>query len=102
LIEIIQVEQALKLRPIPKSQHKLKHIQIEMELARLILDILIILLGLWALFFKAYFTEKGKNFATKEDIQEITSKIESVKLEFLKKLESNNYALALNRQLLTL
>ncbi|MBN7811213.1 hypothetical protein J0A68_09610 [Algoriphagus sp. H41] len=70
-----------------------------MELARLILDTLIILLGLWVLFYKAYFTEKGKNIATKEDIQEITSKIELVKLEFLKKIEFNKYALNLNHQL---
>ncbi|WP_440067378.1 hypothetical protein [Tenacibaculum discolor] len=32
-------------------------------------------------FFKSYITEKGKNYATKEDIEEITKKIETVKNE---------------------
>ena len=32
----------------------------------------------------AYFSEKGKNIATKEDIEEITNKIENVKSSFLK------------------
>jgi hypothetical protein len=33
-------------------------------------------------FFPAYFKEKGKNYATKEDIEEITTKIESVKEKY--------------------
>ncbi|HRX93738.1 MAG TPA: hypothetical protein P5158_06475 [Chitinophagaceae bacterium] len=32
-------------------------------------------------FFKSYFQEKGKNIATKEDIEEITEKIETIKSE---------------------
>ena len=38
-------------------------------------------------FLPAYFNEKGKNLATKEDIKEITDKIESVRFEYLGKLE---------------
>jgi hypothetical protein len=38
-------------------------------------------------FLPSYFNEKGKNFATKEDIKEITDKIESVRFEYLGKLE---------------
>lgn len=41
----------------------------------------------------AYFLEKGKNLATKEDIEPITSKIESIKTDYAKVIEdirSNN------------
>ncbi len=43
-----------------------------------------LLLVSYLVFFKTYFQEKGKNLATKEDIEEITSVVESVKsqLEF--------------------
>ena len=34
-----------------------------------------------------YFQEKGKNLATKEDIREITEKIEAVRAEYAKQLE---------------
>jgi hypothetical protein len=37
---------------------------------------------LWRSFFPAYVGEKGKNLATKEDIAEITRKVEEVKLVF--------------------
>jgi hypothetical protein len=41
---------------------------------------------------QSYFSEKGKNLATKEDIQEITAKIEFVKSQFNKKhLRSKAY-----------
>jgi|GEM_PF-4755624 len=50
-----------------------------MELVRLLLDIIIILIGLYIVLFKSYFSEKGKNLATKEDISDITSKIETIK-----------------------
>jgi hypothetical protein len=41
---------------------------------------------------KSYFLEKGKNLATKEDIQEITAKVEFVKSQFSKKhLRSKAY-----------
>jgi hypothetical protein len=35
----------------------------------------------------AYFSEKGKNLATKEDIKEITNIVEQVKIELSKDLE---------------
>jgi len=44
------------------------------------------------LIFKSYFTEKGKNLATKQDIAEITQKIEDVKYTFTtgtEKLKAN-------------
>ena len=55
-----------------------------MEILNIVFQILILLILLFAyLFLKkywpAYFKEKGKNLATKEDISEITNKIESVK-----------------------
>lgn len=47
---------------------------------------------------KSYFLEKGKNLATKEDIQEITEKVEFVKNQFSKKhLRSKAY---IERQIL--
>jgi len=58
-----------------------------MEIARLILDVLVILLGFYWIFIKSYSAEKGKNIATKEDIKDITDKIESVKLDYLKLFE---------------
>jgi len=51
-----------------------------MEIINLIFDILTILLVLYFIFFKSYFSEKGKNIAKKEDIEEITEKIENLKL----------------------
>lgn len=39
-------------------------------------------------FFPSYSKEKGKNLATKEDIQGITEKIEAVKMEYAKSLEA--------------
>ena len=39
-------------------------------------------------FFPSYSKEKGKNLATKEDIQGITEKIEAVKVEYAKSLEA--------------
>lgn len=48
---------------------------------RIILDIIIICVGLYIVLWKSYLREKGKNFATKEDIEEITKKIETVKNE---------------------
>ncbi|MCD4654973.1 hypothetical protein K8T06_13695 [bacterium] len=57
-----------------------------MVTAILVLQILMLLgLGIGFMFFKSYFpkyfAEKGKNLATKEDIEEITRKVESVKAE---------------------
>ena len=39
----------------------------------------------------AYFGEKGKNLATKEDIEEITGKIESIKHDFATALEKSKH-----------
>lgn len=58
-----------------------------MDFARLILDSIIILLGLYLILIKSYYSEKGKNLATKEDIKEITDKMESVKLDYLRRIE---------------
>ena len=46
---------------------------------QLILEVVILLLLLYLAFLKSYFQEKGKNVATKEDVEEITSLVESVK-----------------------
>ena len=70
-----------------------------METIRLLLDISIILLALYWLFIKSYTAEKGKNLATKEDIKEITDKIEAVKLEYFKKLESSKLEIELHNEL---
>ena len=48
----------------------------------IILQVLTILIGLYLALFKSYFQEKGKNLATKEDINEITKKVEAVRTEF--------------------
>lgn len=51
----------------------------------IVLQIFIVLIGLYLAMFKSYFTEKGKNIATNEDIEQLTEKIESVKQKFLEK-----------------
>ncbi|KAA9327232.1 hypothetical protein F0P96_18540 [Hymenobacter busanensis] len=45
------------------------------------------MLAMYQAFFKSYFTEKGKNVATQEDIAGITQQVEAVKNEFSKDLE---------------
>lgn len=52
-----------------------------MDNLQILLDIILILIGLYLAFFKSYFAEKGKNLATKEDIGEITKEIETIKKE---------------------
>lgn len=49
------------------------------ESVQLMLEALILLLLLYMVFLKSYFQEKGKNVATKEDVEEITSLVEAVK-----------------------
>lgn len=49
------------------------------DITQLVLEALILLLLLYIVFLKSYFQEKGKNVATKEDIEEITSMVEAVK-----------------------
>ena len=36
-------------------------------------------------YFPSYFSEKGKNLATKEDIKEITAKVEEIRVEYAKR-----------------
>lgn len=56
--------------------------------AEIFLEILLLILGLYLAFFKSYFTEKGKNLATSEDIEELTNKVELVKQKFIEKNSS--------------
>lgn len=49
------------------------------ENLQILLEASAVLLGLYLAFFKSYFQEKGKNLAMKEDIEEMTRKIENVK-----------------------
>jgi hypothetical protein len=51
----------------------------ETEPMQLMLEVVILFLLLYLVFLKTYFQEKGKNVATKEDVEEITSLVESVK-----------------------
>lgn len=51
--------------------------------------VLVVIIGYFLrVFFPSYTKEKGKNLATKEDIREITEKIESVKVDYAKSLET--------------
>ena len=59
-----------------------------MDIAQIILESIILILGLYLVFFKSYFQEKGKNIATKEDIEEITTKVEKVKNEIHYNIEA--------------
>jgi hypothetical protein len=43
----------------------------------------------------AYFQEKGKNLATKEDIKEITEKVEAVRAHYARQLELYKYEVSL-------
>ena len=49
------------------------------DAVQLAIEGLTLLALLWFMFLKSYFGEKGKNLATKEDVAEITSLVESVK-----------------------
>ena len=57
------------------------------EIATYILNILFFIVNLGILFFNGYFKRKGENLATKQDIQQITDKVESVKIEYLRQIE---------------
>jgi hypothetical protein len=50
-----------------------------LQILQCVLEVLILLLGLYLTFFKSYFQEKAKNLATKEDIGEITQTVEKIK-----------------------
>lgn len=58
-------------------------------IVQIITLVVVIIIGyLLREFFPSYTKEKGRNLATKEDIQEITEKIESVKADYAKSLET--------------
>ncbi|MFZ0962921.1 MAG: hypothetical protein WAO35_18805 [Terriglobia bacterium] len=58
---------------------------------------LILIIGglLLRFYLRGYFKEKGKNLATKEDIKEITEKVEAVKAEYAKQRELDKDAINL-------
>lgn len=55
--------------------------------AELIIQLLILLTAVYLAFFKSYLTEKGKSDALKEDLQNLTREVETVKNEFVKDQE---------------
>jgi hypothetical protein len=58
------------------------------EKLQILAEVVIIGLLLYLAFLKSYFQEKGKNLATKEDIKEMTSLVESVKSELQYSLQA--------------
>ncbi len=73
-----------------------------MQVMNIILNFIEVLAILGLIFISKYYLssymkEKAKNLATKEDISDITSKIESVKIEYLK--ESGQFKTELNKDL---
>jgi len=66
-------------------------IEIAIEILRYLFPILI---GLFSYFIISYFTEKGKNRAIKEDIKDITKKVEEAKSVYAKQLEGLKSSLA--------
>lgn len=51
--------------------------------------------------FRSYFSEKGKNLATKQDIGEITTKIEAIRTDYMRGLEESKSAWAAHSSLFT-
>jgi hypothetical protein len=68
------------------------------EVFSLVVQVFILLLGVYLAFFKSYFSEKGKNLATQEDIEEITEKVESIKTEFVRETEKLKIELQFENQ----
>lgn len=54
-----------------------------MDILQIAFNIILVIIGLYLAFGKSYFSEKGKNLATKEDIGSITEEIETVKNEIV-------------------
>ena len=52
-----------------------------------LIQILLLIAAIYLAFFKSYLTEKGKSAALKEDIQELTREVETVKDEFTREQE---------------
>lgn len=61
-----------------------------MNYLQIAFDIIILFLGIYIAFSKSYFSEKGKNLATKEDIGLITKEIETVKNEISFSVQRKN------------
>lgn len=53
----------------------------------LLIQILLLMAAIYLAFFKSYLTEKGKSAALKEDLNQLTKEVESVKSEFVKEQE---------------
>ncbi len=51
------------------------------------IELLLLAAAVYLAFFKSYLTEKGKSAALKEDLQDLTREVESVKDEFIKEQE---------------
>ncbi len=72
-----------------------------MKLGKYMIDTFLLLISagiatlLWRSFFPSYLNEKGKNLATKEDIAEITSKVENVNELYSKRLKDLEHQNAL-------
>lgn len=54
---------------------------------RIFIDILLLVAAVYLAFFKSYLTEKGRSAAMKEDLDDITRKVESIKNEFTREQE---------------
>jgi len=61
-----------------------------MEYIQLTISILTVLVGIYLAFVKSYFTEKGRNLATKQDISQITKEIETVKGDIISSIQRKN------------
>ena len=71
---------------ISRIQHQLDKNEIS-DLKILIAFLVIIIVNIASNYFFTYFRKKGENSATKEDIQEITKKVESVREDYNKNIE---------------
>lgn len=60
----------------------------DLQWVQFFIQLAILFVGCYIAFWKSYFTEKGKNLATVQDISQITELVESVKAEFAKETES--------------
>ena len=60
----------------------------------ILLQIALLIIGIYLAFFKSYIQNKGENFASKEEIEKLQSKMEVIKSEFI--LETNKLKIELN------
>lgn len=61
-----------------------------MDCLQLTINLLTVLIVFYLAFGKSYFSEKGKNLATKQDISEITKEIEIVKSDIISSVQRKN------------